>query len=123
MGVTVIGVATTATSHRYRTISRVTIHLTVAMATMAATRVIIMATKGTADTMGTVVTVVTVVTVASSYPLAFSDLAFIRSPYQASSIPCCWLVFLQTDNRAIDNTGTAHGLFWPSPIKTIVRLR
>jgi hypothetical protein len=92
MGVTTVTeVVTTATGPRHPTISKVTIHLTVAMATMAATRVIIMATKGTADTMGTVVTVVTV---ASSYPLAFSDLAFIRSPYQASSIPCCWLVFL-----------------------------
>ena len=94
MGVTVIEVVTTTTGPRYRTINTVTIHLTMAMATMAVTGVIIMATTAT---MGTVAMVGMV---ASISPLAFNDLAFIRSPYQASSIPlllacffdCGWLV-------------------------------
>jgi hypothetical protein len=95
MGVTTVTeVVTTATSPRHLTISTVTIHLTMAMATMAVTGVIIMATTGTADTMGTVVTVV------SSYPLAFSDLAFIRFPYQASSIPLLLACFFDCGGLA-----------------------
>ncbi|MEO2045702.1 MAG: hypothetical protein ABGX16_03915 [Pirellulales bacterium] len=56
-----------------------------AMATMAVTGVIIMGTTATIDT---------VAIVASISHLVFNDLAFIRSPYQASSIPLLLAFFL-----------------------------
>jgi hypothetical protein len=76
MGVTVIEVVTTTTGPQYRTINTVTIHLTVAMANIAVTGVIIMGTTATMGTVATVAMVGMVGMVASIYPLAFSDLAF-----------------------------------------------